>query len=42
MTSENQETRRDPELNRKAWLSVFVSSALFWVVVAIVIWHWWG
>ncbi|EII4736057.1 YmiA family putative membrane protein, partial [Salmonella enterica subsp. enterica serovar Meleagridis] len=24
------------------WLAVFVGSALFWVVVALVIWHWWG
>ncbi|AAX65615.1 hypothetical protein Q786_06625 [Salmonella enterica subsp. enterica serovar Agona str. 24249] len=42
MPSENQEPRRDPELKRKAWLAVFVGSALFWVVVALVIWHWWG
>lgn len=34
MPSENQEPRRDPELKRKAWLAVFVGSALFWVVVA--------
>lgn len=42
MPSENQEPRRDPELKRKAWLAVFVGSALFWVVVVLVIWHWWG
>ncbi|EJO7866878.1 YmiA family putative membrane protein [Salmonella enterica subsp. enterica serovar Muenster] len=42
MPSENQEPRRDPELKRKAWLAVFVGSALLWVVVALVIWHWWG
>ncbi|ELW1513210.1 YmiA family putative membrane protein [Salmonella enterica] len=42
MPSENQEPHRDPELKRKAWLAVFVGSALFWVVVAFVIWHWWG
>ncbi|EAA7136370.1 YmiA family putative membrane protein [Salmonella enterica] len=42
MPSENQEPRRDLELKRKAWLAVFVGSALFWVVVALVIWHWWG
>lgn len=29
MPSENQEPRRDPELKRKAWLAVFVGSALF-------------
>ncbi|ABX21151.1 hypothetical protein SARI_01249 [Salmonella enterica subsp. arizonae serovar 62:z4,z23:-] len=42
MPSENHEPRRDPELKRKAWLAVFVGSALFWVVVALVIWYWWG
>ncbi|MGK7516614.1 YmiA family putative membrane protein, partial [Salmonella enterica] len=31
-----------PELKRKAWLAVFVDSALLWVVVALVIWHWCG
>ncbi|EAN2925113.1 YmiA family putative membrane protein [Salmonella enterica subsp. houtenae] len=42
MPSENQVPRRDPEFKRKAWLAVFVGSALFWVVVALVIWQWWG
>ncbi|EBL0524545.1 YmiA family putative membrane protein [Salmonella enterica] len=42
MPSENPEPRRDPGLKRKAWLAVFVGSALFWVVVALVIWYWWG
>ena len=35
MPSGNQEPRRDPELKRKAWLAVFLGSALFWVVVAL-------
>ena len=38
MPSGNQEPRRDPELKRKAWLAVFLGSALFWVVVALLIW----
>ncbi|CAM6498266.1 YmiA family membrane protein [Escherichia coli] len=28
MPSGNQEPRRDPELKRKAWLAVFLGSAL--------------
>lgn len=35
MPSGNQEPRRNPELKRKAWLAVFLGSALFWVVVAL-------
>ncbi|HDH7135208.1 TPA: YmiA family putative membrane protein, partial [Escherichia coli] len=27
---------------RKAWLAVFLGSALFWVVVALFIWKLWG
>ena len=42
MPSGNQEPRRDPELKRKAWLAVFLGSALFWVVVALLIWKLWG
>ncbi len=42
MPSGNQEPRRDPELKRKAWLAVFLGSALFWVVVALLIWKVWG
>ena len=37
MPSGNQEPRRDPELKRKAWLAVFLGSALFWVVVALLV-----
>ncbi len=42
MPSGNKEPRRDPELKRKAWLAVFLGSALFWVVVALLIWKVWG
>ena len=42
MPSGNQEPRRNPELKRKAWLAVFLGSALFWVVVALLIWKLWG
>ena len=42
LRSENQESRLYPELKRKAWLAVFLGSALFWVVVALLIWKVWG
>ncbi|AXM03177.1 YmiA family putative membrane protein [Escherichia fergusonii] len=42
MPSGNQQPRRDPELKRKAWLAVFLGSALFWVVVALLVWKVWG
>ncbi|MFJ2973606.1 YmiA family putative membrane protein [Kluyvera sp. NPDC087067] len=38
MTSENKGTRA----KRVAWLSVFLGSALFWVVVAYLVWTFWG
>ncbi len=41
MPSGNEVPRRDPELKRKAWLAVFLA-ALFWVVVALLIWKVWG
>lgn len=42
MLSENKEPRRDPALKRKAWFAVFLGSALFWLVIALVIWNAWG
>lgn len=41
MPSGNQEPRRNPELKRKA-AGGFLGSALFWVVVALLIWKLWG
>lgn len=38
MASEN----KDSGMKRKAWLSVFLGSALFWVVVALLVWNFWG
>lgn len=38
MASENKGTRA----KRKAWLSVFLGSALFWVVIAFIVWSFWG
>ena len=29
-------------VKRKAWLSVFLGSALFWVAVALLVWKIWG
>lgn len=36
------EPQRDLGLKRKAWLAVFLGSTLFWVVVAFLIWKFWG
>ena len=33
---------RSVNVRRKAWLTVFAASALFWVVVALMIWRMWG
>ncbi|BBV66286.1 MULTISPECIES: YmiA family putative membrane protein [Kluyvera] len=38
MVSEKNETR----VKRKAWLSVFLGSALFWVALALLVWKFWG
>ena len=38
MPSGSEEPQRDPQLKRKAWLAVFLGSAVFWVVVALIIW----
>lgn len=42
MPSGNQEPRRDPELKRKSLAGGFLGSALFWVVIALLIWKVWG
>lgn len=42
MPSGNEEPQRNPDLKRKAWMAVFLGSALFWVMVALVVWHFWG
>ncbi|WP_338556179.1 YmiA family putative membrane protein [Erwinia sp. E_sp_B04_7] len=34
--------QRTSNLKRKAWLAVFAGSALFWIGVAVMIWHMWG
>ncbi|WP_338502509.1 YmiA family putative membrane protein [Erwinia aphidicola] len=33
---------RNSNLKRKAWLTVFAASSLFWVVVALSVWRFWG
>jgi len=33
---------RTGNTRRNAWLTVFAASALFWVVVALMIWRIWG
>ena len=42
MPSGSEEPQRDPALKRKAWLAVFLVSTLFWVVVALLVWKYWG
>ncbi|ATF92455.1 YmiA family putative membrane protein [Cedecea neteri] len=42
MSSGSEEPQQDPALKRKAWIAVFLVSALFWLVVALVAWHFWG
>lgn len=42
MPSGSEEPQRDPALKRKAWLAVFLVSALFWVTVALLAWRYWG
>lgn len=42
MPSGSEEPQRDPALKCKAWLAVFLVSALFWVVVAFLAWNYWG
>lgn len=42
MPSGNQPARRDPVMKRKAWFTVFLGSAVFWIVVALVVWKVWG
>ncbi|MGQ9452295.1 YmiA family putative membrane protein [Leclercia sp. TB492] len=42
MPSGSHEPQRDPGLKRKAWLAVFLGSTLFWLVVALLVWKFWG
>lgn len=41
MPSGSEEPQRDPRLSVKR-LAVFLGSALFWVVVALLVWNYWG
>ena len=29
-------------VKRKAWLSVFMGAALFWLAIAFLVWKFWG
>ena len=42
MPSGSHEPQRETGLKRKAWLAVFLGSTLFWVVVALLVWKFWG
>ncbi|OON41206.1 hypothetical protein BTJ39_04355 [Izhakiella australiensis] len=33
---------RTSDLKRKAWLAIFAGSALFWAVVALLVWQIWS
>lgn len=41
MSPEKQVSERDPSLKRKAWFAAFAVSALFWVVVILMIMKFW-
>ncbi|MFB9086906.1 YmiA family putative membrane protein [Erwinia tracheiphila] len=34
--------QRKKNLKRKAWMAVFAGSVLFWLSVALMVWHMWG
>ena len=40
--TKSTKVERSGNTRRKAWLTVFAASALFWVVVALMIWRMWG
>ncbi|ABP60869.1 conserved hypothetical protein [Enterobacter sp. 638] len=42
MPSGSEDPHRDSAFKRKAWLAVFLGSTLFWVVVALLVWKYWG
>ena len=42
MPSGTKGPQRDPHVKRKAWTAEFLGSALFWVVVALLVWKYWG
>ncbi|MRS13376.1 YmiA family putative membrane protein [Enterobacteriaceae bacterium RIT691] len=42
MSSGREQPQKDAELKRKAWFAVFLGSAAFWVIVALLIWKYWG
>ncbi|ELY2644146.1 YmiA family putative membrane protein [Cronobacter sakazakii] len=42
MPSESDDSQRDPDLKRKAWLAVFAISTLFWIGIALLVWTFWG
>ncbi|MFK3875236.1 YmiA family putative membrane protein [Pantoea agglomerans] len=40
--AKSTKVERTGNTRRKAWLTVFAASALFWVVAALMIWRIWG
>ncbi|THD38609.1 YmiA family putative membrane protein [Pantoea sp. R102] len=40
--AKSTKVERSGNIRRKAWLTVFAASALFWVVVALMVWRMWG
>lgn len=42
MPTGSEEPHKDDALKRKAWIAVFLLSALFWAGVALLIWNFWG
>lgn len=42
MPSGSEEPQSETGLKRKAWTAVFLVSGVFWLVVALAAWHFWG
>ncbi|NIF21945.1 MULTISPECIES: YmiA family putative membrane protein [Pantoea] len=40
--AKSNKAERSGDIRRKAWLAVFAMSALFWVVVGMMIWRFWS
>ncbi|MCE0491524.1 YmiA family putative membrane protein [Pantoea sp. Mb-10] len=40
--TKSTKVERPANMRRKAWLTVFAASALFWIVVALMIWRLWS
>ncbi|MEA1064918.1 YmiA family putative membrane protein [Apirhabdus apintestini] len=42
MSSNREAPPSGTDIKRKAWLTVFIVSTLFWCVIGLLAWHFWG